>query len=98
MNYIDLHTHTTASDGTLTPTELVREAARHGLKILGITDHDTTGGLPEALHEAEKWPVEVIPGVEINTDVSEGEIHVLGYWIRLEDQAFQETLERLRAG
>ncbi|MBI3944049.1 MAG: PHP domain-containing protein, partial [Chloroflexi bacterium] len=94
----DLHTHTTASDGTLTPTELVREAARHGLKILGITDHDTIAGLPEALREAEKWPLEVIPGVEINTDVPEGEIHVLGYWIRLEDQTFQDILERLRSG
>ncbi|MSP13756.1 MAG: PHP domain-containing protein [Chloroflexi bacterium] len=98
MNYVDLHTHTTASDGTLSPTALVLEAAHHGLRILGITDHDTTAGLAEALREAEKWPLEVIPGVEINTDVPEGEMHVLGYWIRLEDQTFQDILERLRVG
>ncbi|MCX6007382.1 MAG: PHP domain-containing protein [Chloroflexi bacterium] len=81
MKY-DLHLHTTASDGRLTPTELVKLAGVRGLKIIAITDHDSVGGVDEALKEALNEPhVTIIPGVEINTDLATGELHVLGYFI-----------------
>ena len=77
---VDLHSHTTASDGTLTPRELVREAVRHGVRVLAVTDHDSTEGLAEAIDEAARHPpLQIVPGLEINCDVERGEIHVLGY-------------------
>lgn len=79
---VDLHAHTTASDGTLAPAELVREALRRGLRVLAVTDHDSTEGVPEALREAGvHGRPEVVPGIEINTDAREGELHVLGYFV-----------------
>src|SRR3990172_10571496 len=77
---VDLHTHTTASDGSYTPRELVAEAASRGVRVLAVTDHDSTEGLAEALEEAERRrPLEIISGIEINCDVEGAEIHVLGY-------------------
>lgn len=93
---MDLHTHTTASDGLLSPRALVEEAARLGVAILAITDHDTTDGIEEALEVGKELRVEVIPGVEINTDVQGAEIHVLGYYIDHRSEWFQGTLRRLR--
>ncbi|MDR7434321.1 MAG: PHP domain-containing protein [Armatimonadota bacterium] len=93
---VDLHTHTTASDGLLSPRALVEEAARLGVAILAITDHDTTDGIEEALEVGKELRVEVIPGVEINTDVQGAEIHVLGYYIDHRSEWFQGTLRRLR--
>lgn len=95
---IDLHCHTTASDGTLTPSELVRLAARRGLRAIAITDHDTTAGLDEALAASCDLRIEVIPGVEINTDVPQGEVHILGYYVNWHDAGFQQALARLREG
>ena len=101
---VDLHTHTTASDGTLTPRELVREAARRGLRVLAITDHDSTGGLPDALDEAGRLaPLHVVPGLEINCDVAAApggrasEIHVLGYCVDWRAGWFQDFLSEQRA-
>ena len=75
---VDLHSHTTASDGTLSPRELAREAARRGVRILAVTDHDSTEGLADAMAEAETLrPLAIVPGIEINCDVEGGEIHVL---------------------
>ena len=93
---VDLHTHTTASDGLLPPATLVEEAARLGVGILAITDHDTTDGLEEALEAGYALGVEVIPGVEINTDVQGAEIHVLGYYIDYTRDWFQDALRHLR--
>ena len=94
MSKVDLHVHTTASDGRYTPTEIVRRAAKSGLAVLAITDHDTVDGIPEALDAAREFPeLEVIPGVEINTDVPTGEAHVLGYFI---DYTHPELLSVLR--
>lgn len=98
MGFIDLQCHTTASDGSLTPTELVALAARRGLRIISITDHDTTAGIDEALAAGLRYGIEVIPGVEINTDVPQGEVHVLGYFVDWKDPTLQATLSRLRAG
>jgi len=90
---VDLHSHTTASDGTLVPRELVRLAARHGVRVLAVTDHDSTGGLAEAMDEAKSLPpLEVVPGLEINCDVAGAEVHVLGYCVDWEAAWFQEFL------
>ena len=95
-NYIDLHTHSTASDGIYSPTELLQRAKDIGLRILALTDHDTTGGLDEAKQVAGKLDMELIPGIEINTDVSGGEVHVLGYFPEYTRPEFQAILKVLR--
>lgn len=93
----DLHLHTTASDGKLTPRELVRRASELKLDVIAITDHDSVNGIQPALEEARNFPgITVIPGVEINTDVPRGEVHVLGYFIDYKDPSFNRTLEELR--
>lgn len=93
----DLHTHSTFSDGVLTPTELVDFAYRRGVRILALTDHDVTDGLPEALAAAQGYPdLTLIPGIEMSTDVPGNEVHVLGHFIDWRDRTFQEELARLR--
>jgi predicted metal-dependent phosphoesterase TrpH len=95
---VDLHSHTTASDGTLAPRDLVRLAARHGVRVLAVTDHDSTEGLAEAMREARNLPpLEIVPGLEINCDVPGAEIHVLGYCLDWEAPWFQEFLAAQRA-
>lgn len=95
---VDLHSHTTASDGALAPRELVRTAVRHGVRVLAITDHDSTEGLAEAIEEAAKHPpLEIVPGLEINCDVEGGEVHVLGYCLDYEAGWFQDFLREQRA-
>ncbi|MGE5484495.1 MAG: PHP domain-containing protein [Ignavibacteriales bacterium] len=75
----DLHIHTTASDGTITPGGVVEYATRMGLAAIAITDHDTSAGVAEAMAVAERQGIDVIPGLEINTDVGDREMHILGY-------------------
>ena len=88
---VDLHSHTTASDGTLTPRELIGLALRRGLRVLAITDHDTTDGIAPALAEAAgHGHLTIVPGIEINCDVEGAEIHVLGYAMEYEAEWFQE--------
>src|SRR5512144_2886362 len=95
---VDLHSHTTASDGTLTPAELVREAARRGLRVLAVTDHDSTEGLAEAMAEAARHPpLTIVPGIEINCDVEGAELHVLGYLMNYEAPWFQQFCRQQRA-
>jgi predicted metal-dependent phosphoesterase TrpH len=94
---VDLHSHTTASDGALTPRELVRLAARQGVRVLAVTDHDSTDGLPEALAEAAAQDIEIVPGLEINCDVPGAEIHVLGYYVDWPAPWFQDFLREQRA-
>ena len=99
MAEVDLHLHTTYSDGRLTPTRLVDLVAQRGLRVVAITDHDSTEGLGEALEAAEKYPdITIIPGIELSTDIPGNEIHVLGYFINYEDAGFQETLSEFREG
>ena len=95
-NYIDLHTHSTASDGIYSPTELLQRAKDNGLRVLALTDHDSTGGLDEAAQAARKLDIDFIPGIEINTDVSGGEVHVLGYFPEYQRAPFQAVLQVLR--
>jgi 3',5'-nucleoside bisphosphate phosphatase len=93
----DLHLHTTASDGRLTPQELVQEAVKLKLDVIAITDHDSVEGVPSALEAAKSFTqIMVIPGVEINTDVPKGEVHILGYFIDYRDPGLNRTLEELR--
>ena len=95
-NHIDLHTHSTASDGIYSPTELLRRAKEVGLRVLALTDHDTSGGLEEAAKAAAALDIDFIPGIEINTDVGGGEVHVLGYFPDYQQPAFQSVLKVLR--
>ncbi|MDH7481978.1 MAG: PHP domain-containing protein [Armatimonadota bacterium] len=94
----DLHVHTTASDGTLTPEQVVREAARIGLAAVGITDHDSVDGIKEAVGTGKTVGIKVVPGIEINTDVGNEEVHILGYFIDDESVALRRHLENLRQG
>ncbi len=95
MGTVDLHTHTSASDGLLSPDELVQLAAQRGLRVLGITDHDTVAGLAPAQAVAAQLGVTLVPGVELSTAVEAGEIHVLGYFIDPGQPALCAHLERL---
>ncbi|MFO8101264.1 MAG: PHP domain-containing protein [Dehalococcoidia bacterium] len=94
---VDLHIHTTASDGRLTPSEAVRRAVGLGLNVISITDHDSVGGIDEALAEARKFPdLTLIPGVEMGTDYPHGEMHILGYFVDHYSETFCRRLEMLR--
>ena len=96
MKY-DLHLHTTASDGRLNPSALVDLARARGLEVIAITDHDSVGGVSEALEAAGREPgIVVIPGVEINTDLASGELHILGYFIDYRDANLGRALEKIR--
>ena len=92
MKRIDLHIHTTASDGTFTPEEVVREASRLGLAAVAITDHDTAAGYARAAAEGEKRGLEVVPGIEISTKFRSA-VHILGYYIDVDSPALEEVLE-----
>lgn len=96
---VDLHTHTTVSDGVLEPEELVELAAQQGVQYLAITDHDATDGLDRAIAKATEYPpLTLIPGIELGTDVPGGEVHLLGYFIDYKDADFQAILSRFREG
>jgi predicted metal-dependent phosphoesterase TrpH len=95
MPRIDLHAHSNRSDGTFTPSELVRLAAERELEVLALTDHDTTDGLEEAVGEGARSGVEIVPGVEFSAEFDRTSVHVLCYWMDVEDQALQAELGRL---
>lgn len=99
MALVDLHLHTTASDGRLSPTELVQLAARQNVQYMAVTDHDSTDGLQEAFAAAESFDgMEIIPGVELGTDIPGTEVHMLAYFFQYNKQDLQETLQLLRTG
>lgn len=89
---IDLHTHTTASDGSLTPTALVQKAHEIGLAALAVTDHDTISGLAEAHAEARRLGLDFLAGVELSVEDKDGRFHLLGYGF---DPNFDELAEKL---
>ena len=76
---IDLHLHTTASDGRCSPRELVERAAQAGLSVIAVTDHDTTAALAEADREARRYGIQTVPGIEITAIEAGRDLHVLGY-------------------
>jgi 3',5'-nucleoside bisphosphate phosphatase len=100
VTVVDLHMHTTFSDGRLTPTELVDLLASRGLRVASITDHDTTDGLDEALAAASHHPeLLLVPGIEISADhpSGEGDVHILGYFIDRHEPRLQARLHQLQS-
>ena len=96
---IDLHLHTLASDGRLTPTELIQMVVKNGLKTISVTDHDSTEGLVEAYEAAKEFPdLRIIPGIEMSADIPGDEVHVLGYFLDYHDEEFQAQLTEFRMG
>ena len=94
---VDLHLHTTASDGALTPTQLIDLVARTSLRVISITDHDTINGIDEAQDAVSKLPdVTLIPGIELGTQDGPSEVHLLGYFINHRDPSLLAALERFR--
>lgn len=93
---VDLHVHTTASDGRCSPTEVVHAALELGLACIAITDHDTTDGIEEALAAAANTMLQVIPGVEISADTPHSEVHILGYYVAHKEGSFQARLAPFR--
>jgi len=96
MGEIDLHIHTTASDGMLTPSQVVRLAKERNLRAIAITDHDSIDGVREALDQGRRVSLEVIPGVEISANSKAGNLHLLGYYVQTEDGILKEKLDRLK--
>lgn len=93
---IDLHTHTNFSDGSLSPKELVFYAAGKGVKVLAITDHDTTDGLQEGQKAAKKAGITFVPGVELNISWPTGEFHLLGLALKETSWELQEIIQNLK--
>ena len=96
MARIDLHLHTTYSDGSFSPSEVVEQAHHAGVTALAITDHDNTDGIPEAIAASSMYGIEVVPGVEISSHYQERETHILGYFFNIDDATFQHHLSLLR--
>lgn len=96
MGYVDLHLHTTASDGVMSPAEIVRYAKAKKLQAIAVTDHDTIEGLEEALAEGKSIDFEVIPGIEISAEFSPGSMHLLGYFLDIHHPLLIERLKYLQ--
>lgn len=93
---VDLHTHTTESDGTFTPQELILEAKRVGLSAIAITDHDSVSGIKKAAPIAAAQGIELIPGIELSTDYNGKEVHVVGLFVDTENEYFLQKLKEFR--
>ena len=98
MNYftekiIDLHTHSTESDGTLTPEELMKLAKDTGLSAIALTDHDAISGIEKARPIAKELGIELVPGIELSTDYDGKEVHILGYYINTNQPAFSKQVQ-----
>lgn len=96
MSFIDLHVHTTESDGTFTPKEVVKLALDRQLSVLAITDHDTVSGVEEAILTAKDHDITIVPGVEISCFYDKTEIHMLGLFIDWKNETFAKNLEEMR--
>lgn len=99
MKYIDLHVHTTCSDGMFSPEEAVEYAAKIPLAAIAITDHDTTEAIPKAEAAARAYNLEIIPGVELSVEMPQRvglELHILGYFLEYQNSSFQERLSYFR--
>jgi predicted metal-dependent phosphoesterase TrpH len=97
--FVDLHCHSTASDGTLSPSDVVQLAARNGLSAIALTDHDTIGGVAEAASEAKKVGVDFLPGIEISAEYpSPGTMHILGYGIDPQSSTLKDLTTQLISG
>ena len=92
---IDLHVHTTASDGQYRPSEIIQKASEKNIKVIAITDHDTTAGLKEALEEGKKLGVTVVPGIELNITFPTGEFHLLGHGLKEPSKSLNNIVENV---
>ena len=92
---IDLHVHTTASDGQYRPKEIIEKAAQKNIKVIAITDHDTTAGLKEAQEAGERLGITVVPGIEINITFPTGEFHLLGHNIKNPSKSLNLIVENV---
>jgi len=92
----DLHTHTSFSDGYLNPKELLRKASNQGIKVISITDHDSVNAFEVAKKYEDKFGIEVIPGVEISSDIRDSEVHILGYFIHPQNKELEHYLNFFR--
>lgn len=99
---VDLHTHTTASDGVYTPTQVVERAVARGLRVVGIADHDTIGGLAEALTAGERLGIEVVPSIEFSLrhepDKHFVGLHLLGYFIDPQSSVLVDVMQNVQQG
>jgi 3',5'-nucleoside bisphosphate phosphatase len=93
MKYADLHVHSSQSDGTYTPAQLVKESLARGLSAMAIVDHDTVGATPEAIAAARGTDLEIIPGIELTAQYENQEIHLLGYFLDYQDKLLLEKLK-----
>lgn len=96
MELIDLHVHSNASDGSLTPTEVADEAMRMGLSAIALTDHDTIDGIPEILEYTKDKPLEVVPGIELSCYYNNREVHILGFYMDYANPSLNEELSELK--
>jgi len=96
MRLIDLHTHSTASDGSFSPREVVKLSKKKGLSAIALTDHDTVAGNKEAITTGEKLGIEVISGIEVSAYFEKGTLHILGYFVDYEDKNFLKRLSVLQ--
>lgn len=94
---IDLHCHTTASDGLLSPRDLVICAKKESITVLAIADHDTVAGLDEAMHTAKDIGISLIPAIELSLDFPTGDLHLLGYGIDYHNQDFINRIQKLKS-
>ncbi|MBQ3178026.1 MAG: PHP domain-containing protein [Clostridia bacterium] len=94
--YIDLHTHTVCSDGSMTPAELVRHARESGLAAVAVSDHDTADGVKEAMAVGREVGIEVVPAIELSA-ISDTETHILGYFIDPDSEALVAAVDNIRA-
>jgi predicted metal-dependent phosphoesterase TrpH len=97
LGRVDLHVHSTASDGRLSPAEVIGEAGKKGLSYIALADHDSVDGIAEARAAAKAFPqLSVIPAIEISTDIPEGEVHILGYFIDYTDPGLLAQLAEFK--
>ena len=92
---IDLHVHTTASDGQYTPSQIIQKACEKNLKAIAITDHDTVAGLEEAKEAGERFGITVVPGIELNITFPTGEFHLLGLGIKSPSDSLKNIVENV---
>lgn len=97
MGFVDLHTHSDASDGSFTPAHLVHLAKEAGLCAIALTDHDTTAGIADAVDAGKELGVEVIPGIEVSGNYEGHEIHILGLFINPDDPELKAFLKDMRS-
>ena len=96
MSYVDLHVHSNASDGTLSPEQVVHLAHEAGLSAIALTDHDTTAGVDVAMEAGTKLGLEVVPGIEVSSSFKDHEIHILGLFVDTDSPSLQAALKEFR--